>query len=375
MSLTTKFIKMCVMKLIYANRPRIPFLFAIAFFWLAVHAVFTNIQHRALLGSESEISWGYAWTIFSPWFLNWIWITPIIYASIKSNFKEHMSLRRVFVRQTVMMIILLALYWGNAVFFRTLIMSPDLGFYFENLKNVSFQLDILIYLSVLFSCLGINFYKSRLEEKLEIKQLQTALLNEQLKTLRSQLNPHFLFNALNTVASLVRLKREKEAITALSELSHMLRKILENKNNADIKVKDEIAFISSYLSIQKMRFAEKLDAHVSVEEDCMEISIPNMLLHPLVENAVQHGSQLESNKNLLNLEVRRSNGELKIKLTNKVAINDQHKGFGIGLSHTQARLSKLYSNFQLELNPLDDDLFETLLAIPIGEQDAEYTHS
>ena len=179
-----------------------------------------------------------------------------------------------------------------------------------------------------------------------------------------------MFNTLNTIASLVRLKREKDAVNALSELSQMLRTILENKNNEDVRIKDEIAFINCYLSIQKMRFAEKLETKVTVAEDCLNIQIPNMLLHPLVENAVQHGSQLESNKNPLNLDIKRTHNELRVKLTNKVAHNEKHKGFGIGLTNTRARLSRLYSHFQLELNPINDDVFETLLAIPIGEQDA-----
>ena len=132
MKITTKLKKAFMMKIIYADRPRVPLLLAIAFFWLAVHAVFTNIQHRALIGTENEISWGYAWAIFSPWFLNWIWISPIIYASIKAGFSERMSLQRLVLRQSIIMPVLLGIYWANAVFFRTLLMSPDLSFYFEN---------------------------------------------------------------------------------------------------------------------------------------------------------------------------------------------------------------------------------------------------
>ena len=100
----------------------------------------------------------------------------------------------------------------------------------------------------------------------------------------------------------------------------------------------------------------------------MNIDIPNMLLHPLVENAVHHGSQLESNKNLLDLVICRTDDKLKVTLTNKVAVDDKHQGFGIGLSNTRERLNRLYGNFQLELTPLNDGLFETLLAIPIGER-------
>lgn len=353
-----------------AHLPNRTFFIANVFFWLAIHALFTQIQYRALQAADSEASWFDSWLMFSPWYLNWIWITPVIFAFVRALHQDYKGLPNALCRHLILFVVIMSVYMTNAMFFKTLIVSPDLSYYWTNLKNIAFQLDVLIYLAVVFANMGIFFWRSRLEEQVEVKRLQAALLDEQLKTLHSQLNPHFLFNALNTVASLVRLKREKEAVKALSQLSQMLRKILENKNNTDIKVKDEVAFINSYLAIQKLRFSEKLDTKITVEQDCLDIEIPNMLVHPLVENAVQHGSQLESNKNLLTLDIRREQDELKITLTNKVAQNDRHDGFGIGFSHTQARLSKLYGKFQLELHPVNEDMFETLLAIPIGEQDA-----
>lgn len=342
------------------------------FFWLAVHIMFTYVQVQAMLGTEREVSFWHAWVLFSPWFLNWIWVTAAIFVVTRFNDSSDRTLSMKAFSHLGWMLFLLATYWVIASFFRSLIDGDVSGFGTKlwTVITTSAQLDVFIYLATLAVALGIRFYHAAVEERLEVKRLNNALTQEQLKTLRSQLNPHFLFNTLNTIASLVRLKRDKDAVKALSELSLMLRKILENKNNSDIKVKEEIAFINSYLAIQKMRFAEKLETEVHVQQDCLEIEIPNMLLHPLVENAVQHGSQLESNRNLLNLDIRRRDNELTITLTNKVAQNDKHAGFGIGLSNTRARLARLYNHFQLELHPINDDLFETVLAIPIGEQDA-----
>ena len=334
---------------------------------------FTHIQYKSALGGEFELSWMRTWVLLSPWFLNWIWMTAAIFSVTRHNDDTYKPLSARVISHVFWMIVLLFLYWILAVIGRGLLQGEGGDYYlaaFVRTLTSSSQLDVFIYGGVLSIALGLRFYHRAIEERLEIKRLNYALTQEQLKTLRSQLNPHFLFNALNTIASLVRLKREKDAVTALSELSLMLRKILENKNNDDVKVKDEVAFINSYLAIQKMRFAEKLDTNISVQSDCLDVEIPNMLLHPLVENAVQHGSQLESNKNMLNLEISRSDDELMVKMTNKVAHNDKHAGFGIGLSNTRARLARLYNHFQLELHPINDDLFETLLAIPIGEQDA-----
>lgn len=349
------------------------FWFANIFFWLAVHALFTHIQHGAALDTPKELSWLRTWVLLSPWFLNWILVTAGIFVVIRHNDAPEKPLTNKVLSHAFWMLVSLLLYWLISTYLRMLLNGNDMSIFVDRVfitLTTSSQLDIFIYFGVLACGLGIRFYHNAIRESVELKRMHHALTQEQLKTLRSQLNPHFLFNALNTIASLVRLKREKDAVSALSELSLMLRKILENKNHGDIKVKDEIAFINSYLAIQKMRFNDKLDTHISVQPECLELEIPNMLLHPLVENAVQHGSQLESNKNLLNLNITREKDELKVVLTNKVAKNDQHSGFGIGLNVTRERLSRIYGHFRLELHPLQDDLFETLLAIPIGEQDA-----
>ena len=147
----------------------------------------------------------------------------------------------------------------------------------------------------------------------------------------------------------------------------MLRKILENKDNSDVRVKDEINFINSYLSIQRMRFESKLDVKIKVDEDCLNLYIPNMLLHPLVENAVQHGSQLESDDNLLDLRISKKDHHLHVKLINNVAKLDEHHGFGIGLSNTKERMAKLYSEYELEFGLNSKGQFETFLSIPIGD--------
>lgn len=339
-------------------------------FWIAILAIFTQIQFGFALGTEKEASWFKVFVQLSPWFLNWIWLSIIIFLSIRAINIQFSSLYVRIVIHAILMVILLPIYWAISTFFTLFTMDRELSDYFFNLQNTIWntsQIDILIYIAVLLCGLGIHFYHGLTEEKLDLKMLQHQLLNEQLKSLHSQLNPHFLFNALNTIASLVRLKRESEAVKALAELSKMLRKILENKDNSDIKLKAEMNFINSYLAIQHIRFESKLNVNVNVDDDCLNLYIPNMLLHPLVENAVQHGSQLESNGNLLDLRIWRKDDHLHVKLVNSMARYDEHHGFGIGLSNTRERVAKLYSNYELEFGPNSDGQFETFLSIPIGD--------
>ena len=341
-------------------------------FWMAVYVLFVFIQYKSALGTPTELELAETFLVLSPWFASWIWLTAGIFILVYNINVDSISLAKKCFFHLVGMATLLLLYWSFTTFVHRFV-SPSEQNYLDHLDRIitnSSQIDIALYLPVLVLAMAFKFYHDSVNEKLVLRQLQKELYEEQLKSLRSQLNPHFLFNTLNTIASLVRLKRDKEAVTALSELSLMLRKILENKNSDCVRVKDEIAFINSYLAIQKMRFGNKLDARIYVEPACLDLQIPNMLLHPIVENAVQHGSQLESNDNLLNLEICKKDDQLSVKLTNQVAHNDDHKGFGIGVGNTRARLSKLYQDFAFELNPLDEDFYETSLTIPIGELDA-----
>jgi sensor histidine kinase YesM len=349
------------------------FVFGSVCFWLAVHAIYALIKFRAIEGTERGQSWLEIWWLISPWFFIWIGLTLLIHTHSRIFANLSFSVMSTIAVHLVTMLILLTLYWLFSSFFFLLLTAQPLNgfwaFFYKQVMN-TFHVDILIYLTVLSASTGMIFYDIHIRENMEVKRLQNALIHEQLKTLRTQLNPHFLFNALNTVASLVRLKREKQAIQALSDLSFMLRKVLENKNNRDVKIRDEVAFIKRYLAIQHMRFADKLDVQLQIDENCMDIEIPSMLLQPLVENAVQHGSQLESNMNVIRLTISKGSHQLNIKLTNKVAANDTHKGFGVGLTNTHERLMKIYANFTLTANPLPGELFETIVAIPLGGEGA-----
>jgi hypothetical protein len=362
------------MKKLTLENPFGPYLLpCVGFIWLSILAIFTQIQFGLALGTEKKASWFDIFVQLSPWFLNWIWLTIIIFSSIRVVNTQFSSFYVRIIIHGVLMAVLLLMYWALNNFIILFTLDREFSEYFFYLHKIilnTAQIDILIYLAVLLCSFGIYFYFGLTEKRLDLKQLQHELLNEQLKSLYSQLNPHFLFNALNTVTSLVRLRRDNEAVKALTELSKMLREILENKDNSDVKVKEEIELINCYLAIQRMRFESKLEVNVNVDEDCLNLYIPKMLLHPLVENAVQHGSQLESNNNVIDIKITQKHNQLHFRMINSAAKDDSHHGFGIGLSNTRERLSRLYDHYRFELNPEQGDHFETLLAIPIGDKSA-----
>jgi LytS/YehU family sensor histidine kinase len=237
----------------------------------------------------------------------------------------------------------------------------------EHLITSPLHMDVLVYAAIASLGFTMSYYSRAKRQAVYNQQLNNQLLKVELQSLKSQLSPHFLFNTLNTISGLVRLEHKDNAVKALSELSLMFRKVLENQKKQLTSLSNEIEFINSYLAIQKMRFENKLAVEMDVSEESLNVQVPFMLLHTLVENAVQHGSQLESDQNLLKLVITTDGQVLSIRLVNKVAQHDNHKGFGIGLSNCKKRLHHIYGgNYTLICNDTDNSHFETILILPTG---------
>lgn len=357
------------------NIPSYRFWIANILFWLVLNTVAATIAYRTGLHYEKPVSWNGIWLEYIPWWGNWAFIAPLIIASTLTIPFNNKKIGLFVFKSIAIMLIILCFYWllttvEVALFIHNDLSIERLSKSFSRLLLSPLHMDVLVYLAVF--CLGYSFsyYKHSIEQQKKNQILQQQLVQIELQSLKSQLNPHFLFNTLNTIASLIRLDSKTHAITALSELSKMLRKVLENEGQQFISLALEIEFINSYLTIQKMRFENKLVCKIEVNDACLNKEIPFMLLQPLVENAVQHGSQLESNQNQLTLTIDCDEKYLFITLINKMPENDEHQGFGIGVSNCTNRLEKLYNNdFELCLTPLENSYFKTYLKLP-----KEYKH-
>lgn len=341
-------------------------------FWLFLNTLAADHTHRTRLIYGRSSDFFQTWLEYLPWWGNWAIVAPVIVAAIHS-FKLEESRKSVFIAKNVLLMLAsMLVYWGLTVI--------EVGLFFgqsgekigkmvsviDRLLVSPMHLDFLVYLAV--ACLGfmMRYYNTSKQQAVDNQQLANQLLKVELQSLKSQLSPHFLFNTLNTISGLVRLDDKKSAVQALSELSKMFRKVLENQKNQLTSLATEMEFINSYLSIQKMRFENKLVFEIEIEEDCLDAEIPFMLLHTLVENAVQHGSQLESNQNPLKLSISQEQSKLCISLTNRVSESDDHKGFGIGLNNCRQRLKHIYGDdYQLESSPTEEGSFVTNLVLPM----------
>jgi two-component system LytT family sensor kinase len=184
--------------------------------------------------------------------------------------------------------------------------------------------------------------------RLQAKQLEGDLFETRLEALEAQLRPHFLFNALNTVASLVRADRPQPAIRALAALGDVLRGSLR-KTGTEVPLGDELGLAERYLDLERARFGDGIRYRVRTAPGTAEARVPPLLLQPLVENALAHGRGSDGNVEV-EIEVARSGKGLRIEVRDSGSGPLPGSTDGIGLSNTRARLQQLYGadgRFQL----------------------------
>lgn len=211
-------------------------------------------------------------------------------------------------------------------------------------------LDVLVYWSLVGVCQAIMHYRQSQERERRAAELEARLSRAQLQALRMQLNPHFLFNTLNSIAALVYVN-PRGADEMLGDLSHLLRRALDSMEEQEIPLAQELQFIGAYLSIEQKRFGERLRVEQNIPRELMNALVPALLLQPLVENAIRHGIEPQRDPGLISIQATRENNHLHL------VVRDNGKGLppadsnasgrrGIGLANTQARLRGLYGQDQ-----------------------------
>ncbi|HXX17650.1 MAG TPA: histidine kinase [Candidatus Eremiobacteraceae bacterium] len=186
--------------------------------------------------------------------------------------------------------------------------------------------------------------RERLErERTEAARLSEQLAKAQLGALRQQIEPHFLFNTLNTIAGLVREGRNDAAVDMIAGLSELLRRTLRNREQ-QVALRDELEIVETYLEIEKARFAERLRVHVDVPQELARARVPSLILQPLVENAVKHGIAKRASGGVIAIHAERRNGTLTLRVADDgPGFPEEGKGrSGIGLENVRERLRSLY---------------------------------
>jgi two-component sensor histidine kinase len=217
----------------------------------------------------------------------------------------------------------------------------------------SFFFDILygFFLTVLAAFLW-RYTEQLRETEISRAQLQARLASAELQALKLQLQPHFLFNTLHTISNLAPIDSSK-AQRMIARLSELLRLSLEHVSSEAVPLRRELEFLQSYLDIEKTRFEERLQIVMDIAPHVLDAEVPNMLLQPLVENAVRHGISKKAEGGTIKISAWHSLGRMVIVISDDGrGMTNGSKGMGIGLSNTRARLQQLYDNdFAFQVTP------------------------
>jgi LytS/YehU family sensor histidine kinase len=210
---------------------------------------------------------------------------------------------------------------------------------------------VMVYWGTLVAAHAFEYYRRFQEGKTRAIELSTQLAQAQLAALKMQIHPHFLFNTLNSIASLLH-KDVEAADRMIARLSDFLRLTLKSSDEPTVTLEQELMFVKNYLEIEKIRFQERLVVEMEIDPDVLDAQIPNLILQPLIENAVRHGISRQTTVGNLLIRAKRDGSRLSISIEdNGPGLNGnrpkKRREGGVGLTNIRARLKQFY----------DDDFF------------------
>ena len=245
----------------------------------------------------------------------------------------------------------------------------------QELFFLNFDWEMMTYWTVVGLSHALDYYSKAQERALAAAQLETALAEAQLQALQRQLHPHFLFNTLHTISAL--MHRDTEAADAmLARLSDLLRLTLERLGVQEVPLKEELEFLEKYLEIERTRFGERLTVDMQVEPETLDICVPNLMLQPLVENAIRHGIAPRVGGGRLQIVARLTGDRLWMMVRDNGPGLSQAKleafNHGVGLSNTRSRLMHLYPDqHRFEFHEPSDGGLAVTIEIPVGADAAD----
>jgi two-component system, LytTR family, sensor kinase len=231
---------------------------------------------------------------------------------------------------------------------------------------LNFPISVVVYWVSLGAQAGIGYYRMYRERELRASQLEAKLAQSQLQVLRMQLHPHFLFNTLNTISELIH-KAPDAAESMVTDLSDLLRLSLQTVGRQEVSLQQELDFVTKYLQIEQTRFHDRLAVQMRIDPRALDASVPNMILQPLVENALRHGLAPLACGGQVLIQATRDNASLLL------SVSDDGVGLsgggeiieGVGLSNTRARLRHLYgAAHQFEMQGVSDQGLTLRMTIP-----------
>ena len=323
-----------------------------------------------------QMTWSYLWALATP---------LVLWAAARLPIERNNWLRSSLLHVPISILLSVVvtalghllnwLYWG---------WSMGKPFSFERMTRfvvANFSEGIGIYLLIAITSYAFSYYSRYREGQVRTFQLEAQLSQAQLQALKMQLHPHFLFNTLHSISALLN-KDPELARKMITRLGDFLRLTLENSGTQEVTLKQEMEFLSCYLEIERIRFQDRLRTNIDVPPQTLGAKVPNLILQPIVENAILHGIAPRSTPGLIEIEAKQRNGSLRIQVRDNGPGLSGHRTSenmfkkGLGLANTETRLERLYGAahlFDLSDNP-DGGLIVTL-EIPFHQDGAAPSQS
>jgi two-component system, LytTR family, sensor kinase len=242
--------------------------------------------------------------------------------------------------------------------------SPSYSSFFYTTIAWRFFIGLLFYFLIISFYYIIIYYKDLQERIVNEVELKNLVTEAELKSLKFQINPHFIFNSLNSMSALTTIDPDR-ARSMILKLADFLRYTLANNGKDKNRLEDELKNIKLYMEIEKIRFEDKFDYIEELREGVLDIKVPNMILQPLFENAIKHAVYDTLDKITIKLKCIIENNFLKISLENNFENSTPKKGAGIGLQNIKSRLELIYGEKNLVDIKKEGDIFSVILYIPI----------
>jgi two-component sensor histidine kinase len=280
----------------------------------------------------------------------WSALTPAVFWLSRRFPIEHATWRLALVVHAGALIVVLALDGALGMAIHDYTGTPQLTFW-QEMWRYSF-VDAFFYAGVVAVEHAGHYYRLYLDRRVRASELEAQVSRAQLQALQMQIRPHFLFNALNTISGLVRTDDKAAATTMLAGLGDLLRILLRSDGAQEVTVRQELDLIERYLQIEQVRFGDRLTVEIDVAPGVDDALVPNLILQPLVENAVRHGIGATAGRVAVIIERAGPHLRMIVRDSGDGRGSDREIGIstGIGLSNTRARLERMYAGVhRLEL--------------------------
>lgn len=318
-----------------------------------------------------------AWRLFAAQLLIWLLWAALVPAVLWVRRRYPLqALRRTLPLHLLALVVLCLLHTLASLWLtQWLMQTGEIGFgkvwllrlAFSWLRDLPFC--VLFYGMVLGVASALDYYRQFRERELRASQLEAQLAQAQLQMLKMQLHPHFLFNTLNGITGLVRDNDNAVAVQMLVGLSELLRQTLDNAGKQEVRLSEELEWLESYLKLQQMRFSDRLQVRIEAAPDTLDALVPNLMMQPLVENAIRHGLSNRAAPGSVSLTAERAGERLELRVSDDGAGLPANwrleTGQGLGLANTAARLRQLFgSDFELVVQNRTQGGVEARVSIP-----------